>query len=99
MPETENRSLEEIELHFSDNSKKFTDIEIRRIIEPRDLHPKNVEGGRLSNGCEDEVRTQYILKFEKIGKCTIFTQIYQNLSKIYQNLLKICSNYSQECYN
>lgn len=28
MPETENRSLEEIELHFSDNSKKFSDRKI-----------------------------------------------------------------------
>lgn len=25
LPETENRTLEEIELHFSDNSKKLTD--------------------------------------------------------------------------
>lgn len=30
LPETENRSLEDIELHFSDNSKKLTDINIRR---------------------------------------------------------------------
>lgn len=29
LPETENRSLEDIELHFSDNSKKITD---RKII-------------------------------------------------------------------
>lgn len=28
MPETENRTLEDIELHFSDNSKKLTDREI-----------------------------------------------------------------------
>lgn len=30
LPETENCKLEEIELHFSDNSRKITDIHIRR---------------------------------------------------------------------
>lgn len=30
MPETENRSLEDIELHFSDNNKKITDWYIPR---------------------------------------------------------------------
>lgn len=29
LPETENRSLEDIELHFSDNSRSMTDINIR----------------------------------------------------------------------
>lgn len=29
LPETENRSLEEIELHFADNSKKLCDRKIR----------------------------------------------------------------------
>lgn len=28
MPETEQRSLEDIELHFSDNTKGITDIDI-----------------------------------------------------------------------
>lgn len=30
MPETEGRSLEDIELHFSDKSKKFTDWNIAK---------------------------------------------------------------------
>lgn len=30
MPETENRTLEDIELHFSDNSKRITDRKIER---------------------------------------------------------------------
>lgn len=30
LPETENCSLEDIERHFSDNSKKLTDIDIHR---------------------------------------------------------------------
>lgn len=35
MPETENRSLEDIELHFSDDSKKITDwyIPRRKVLE------------------------------------------------------------------
>lgn len=31
LPETENRTLEDIELHFSDNKRKLTDIRIRRV--------------------------------------------------------------------
>lgn len=37
MPETENRTLEDIEMHFSDNSKKITDRKIARIVEEPDL--------------------------------------------------------------
>lgn len=33
LPETEQRSLEDIELHFSDNSKGFTDIHIQKASE------------------------------------------------------------------
>lgn len=29
LPETENRSLEDIELHYADDTKKITDIHIR----------------------------------------------------------------------
>lgn len=32
MPETEQRSLEDIELHFSDNSKGMTDIQIAKYV-------------------------------------------------------------------
>lgn len=31
LPETENCSLEDIENHYSDNSRKFTDIKIRKF--------------------------------------------------------------------
>lgn len=31
LPETENRTLEEIELHFSDNKRKITDRHIKKI--------------------------------------------------------------------
>lgn len=33
VPETERRTLEEIELHFSDNNKKLTDIKIRKNVD------------------------------------------------------------------
>lgn len=32
MPETENRTLEDIEFHFSDNSKKLTDRKIAKVF-------------------------------------------------------------------
>lgn len=31
LPDTDNRTLEEIELHFADNSKKITDRKIQKI--------------------------------------------------------------------
>lgn len=33
LPETERRTLEEIELHFSDNKKKLSDIKIRKNVD------------------------------------------------------------------
>lgn len=42
MPETENRTLEDIEMHFSDNTKKITDRKIARIIDGPNLE-KNDE--------------------------------------------------------
>lgn len=33
LPETENRSLEDIELHYADNSKRITDIEIKIVTQ------------------------------------------------------------------
>lgn len=47
MPETENRSLEDIEFHFSDNSKKLTDRKIARAFAEE---PKHVNGD--NNDCE-----------------------------------------------
>lgn len=34
LPETENKSLEDIELHFSDNSKKMTNHKIAKVTNP-----------------------------------------------------------------
>lgn len=45
LPETENRTLEDIELHFSDNSKKFTDRNIPKMKSKQ----KTVRNGRDSS--------------------------------------------------
>lgn len=37
LPETEGRTLEDIELHFSDNSKKLTDRKIAKKLIDKDL--------------------------------------------------------------
>lgn len=36
LPETERCSLEDIEIHFSDNTRGFTDIKIKRIQDEAD---------------------------------------------------------------
>lgn len=38
LPDTEGRTLEDIEMHFSDKSKKITD---RHIPKSKKIHPKN----------------------------------------------------------
>lgn len=38
LPETENRSLEEIELHFSDKSKKLTDRYIAKTSKEKQIN-------------------------------------------------------------
>lgn len=62
LPETENRTLEDIELHFSDNSKKITDHKITKSkcggnkqddVEHADGSMKKSEDGsvtRIDNG-------------------------------------------------
>lgn len=41
LPETENRTLEEIELHFADNNKKLTDRKIAKIHENKNSYENN----------------------------------------------------------
>lgn len=49
LPETERRTLEEIELHFSDNDKKLSDIKIRKNVD------MSIEkSGNYKNGCENK---------------------------------------------
>lgn len=49
LPETERRTLEEIELHFSDNSKKLSDIKIRKNV-----NMAAEKEGNMKNGCENK---------------------------------------------
>lgn len=44
LPETENRTLEDIELHFSDNSRKITDRKIAKSKPEINNVDKNAEG-------------------------------------------------------
>lgn len=44
LPETEGRTLEEIELHFSDNNKKFHDIKIRKNVNMEEERNKKNSG-------------------------------------------------------
>lgn len=49
LPETERRTLEEIELHFSDNDKKMSDIKIRKNV---DMTLEKSQ--KTANGCENK---------------------------------------------
>lgn len=51
LPETTNRSLEDIEHHFSDNSKKITDRKIANILR------KELKQGVAIDKCPDLVGT------------------------------------------
>lgn len=59
LPETENRSLEDIERHFSDNSKKLTDRHI----------PISKNAGSLENSAKanESVRSENKSAFENGG--------------------------------
>lgn len=49
LPETERRTLEEIELHFSDNNKKLSNIKIRKNV---DMAAEKKE--KVKNGLENK---------------------------------------------
>lgn len=66
LPETENRTLEDIEIHFTDNSKKFYDINIVKISKKlRDCGKEmdtenggNVKGIEMKKGCDNKAFEQ-----------------------------------------
>lgn len=58
LPETEGKTLEEIELHFSDNSKKITDRNIKKVA--KDIQIK-------SNSTTGDVKPQTVFKVQ--GGC------------------------------
>lgn len=65
LPETENRTLEEIELHFADNSKKLTDRKIAIIHDSQ-------------NGCEKENNFNEIKSISVIKSDDLLTNHYSN---------------------
>lgn len=52
LPETENRTLEDIEMHFSDNSKKLTDRKISKI-QLNDDEIGNVTNNNVKNSYDN----------------------------------------------
>lgn len=52
LPETERRTLEEIELHFSDNNKKLSDIKIRKNVNMAEEKKAKEKGGLENKGFE-----------------------------------------------
>ena len=60
LPETENRTLEEIELHFADNSKNLTDRKIAVIHEHQNGYEKD-------NDC-DEMKSVTVIKNDEALK-------------------------------
>lgn len=59
LPETENRTLEEIELHFADNSKKLTDRNIATIHEKQNGYEKDNEIKSVSVIKNDEAMNNH----------------------------------------
>lgn len=49
LPETERRTLEDIELHFSDNNKKLSDTKISKRT-----NGKSVVSEKVINGCDNK---------------------------------------------
>lgn len=48
IPETENRTLEDIELHFSDNDRKLTDRKIQKNVTGKDLQSTSNDNDKSS---------------------------------------------------
>lgn len=53
LPETERRTLEEIELHFSDNNKKLSDIKIRKNVNMSVEKSGNMKNGFDNNAFDN----------------------------------------------
>lgn len=64
LPETEGRTLEDIELHFSDNSKGFTDWRIAKTIQSR-KQSQGLSAGSAKNDSILQVRSESTSKLEQ----------------------------------
>lgn len=56
MPETENRSLEDIEMHFSDDSKRITDRHIAYVQPTQQTHDEVQCNGSNDTSVSDTER-------------------------------------------
>lgn len=61
MPETEDRTLEDIEVHFSDNQRKITDRRIQKNVSVKSF---NIPSGLVTN-IENEMNAKNIVKCDK----------------------------------
>lgn len=61
MPETEDRTLEDIEVHFSDNQRKITDRRIQKNVSVKSF---NIPSGLVSN-IANEMDGKNIVKSDK----------------------------------
>ena len=75
LPETENRTLEEIELHFTDNSKKITDWRIAKLTAAELNSEKNDKNnfGFDNKGYETECSKVWLSLSSLLG--TFFTKV------------------------
>lgn len=62
LPETENRTLEDIEIHFSDNKLKLTDRKIPK------LNKINVESGSDTDDCKQNEANGFTLVYNNTEK-------------------------------
>lgn len=75
LPETENRTLEDIELHFSDNKRKLTD---RKIAKSSDKS-KNVEMEATSSISPVDT---FKSKLDSIGPVTYVNEVYKPVNSV-----------------
>lgn len=61
MPETEGRSLEEIEVHFSENQRKITDRRIQKNVSVKSF---DIPSGLVTN-IETEMNAKNVVKSDK----------------------------------
>ncbi len=60
IPETENRTLEDIELYFTDNRRKWTDIKIikQKIVDDENVETNKDKDNNTVNGCDNKAFVQ-----------------------------------------
>lgn len=57
LPETERRTLEDIEMHFADNSKKITDHKIQKMHKSKGKQENANESETIENNVKNKNQT------------------------------------------